>query len=59
MSVKILDKKIGRFGWEIFLVQDGESYKIGLVDSLGELYQVYNEYKSEEMARFSWNFLHS
>ena len=54
MSVKILDKKIGRFGWEIFLVQDGESYKIGLVDSLGELYQMYGEYNTLETARHFW-----
>lgn len=54
MSVKILDKKIGRFGWEIFLVQDGEGYKIGLVDSLGELYQMYGEYYTEKSARYNW-----
>lgn len=54
MSVKILDKKIGRFGWEIFLVQDGEGYKIGLVDSLGDLYQIYGEYDNLEIARYNW-----
>lgn len=52
--MKILDKKIGRFGWEIFLVQDGEGYKIGLVDSLGELYQMYGEYYTEKSARYNW-----
>lgn len=54
MSVKILDKKIGRFGWEIFLVQDGEGYKIGLMDSLGDLYQIYGEYDNLEIARYNW-----
>lgn len=52
--MKILDKKIGRFGWEIFLVQDSEGFKIGLMDSLGELYQMYGEYDNLEIARYNW-----
>lgn len=52
--MKILDKKIGRFGWEIFLVQDSEGFKIGLVDSLGDLFQIYGEYYDLEAAKYFW-----
>lgn len=53
--MKILEQKIGRFGWNVWLVLDIDGdYKIGLVDSVGELYQTYGIYHTEEIARFFW-----
>ena len=52
--MEIVDRKIGRFGWEIFLVRNSEGWVIGLVDSKGELYQIYSEYDSEKFARYNW-----
>lgn len=53
--MKILEQKIGRFGWNVWLVLDADGeYKIGLLNSAGELYQVYREFSSEYSAIISW-----
>lgn len=54
--MKILKKKIGCFGWEVWLVRDHDGfYRIGLVDSLGkELYCKYYESENLKDAENRW-----
>lgn len=53
--MKILEQKIGRFGWNVWLVLDTDGwYKIGLVNDSNELYCKYYESENLEKAKIYW-----
>ena len=53
--MKILEQKIGCFGWNVWLVLgDDGFYKIGLVDSSGDLYLKYFVSDKKETIEKFW-----
>lgn len=56
--MKILEKKIGCFGWNVWLVLDIDgNYKIGLVNANNEFYCKYYENKNLEKTKIHWEMI--